>query len=204
MKNKLDVNVKWEIDNDAQLDWLGVYTSNRPDVVYIDRKNDLLVDPGNLVFRTFDTENECLDFESELDNLDIWYNEGYEESPEGGTIQWNISYPYYEELPYDCRYDNNSYRYVESFNYPHAEKDEYQYVISDNKMLEDYNKGFWWMRGCIVTVSSNGVELGNASLWGLDSTMDDSEDQGIIDDLTDEAKEEAKKTLAILQNVELE
>lgn len=203
MKNKIEIKVEWLDDNDPDLSYLGEYVSNRPGTCYIDRKSEVLIDPNVEIIKEFNNESEYDELIDELNNFDIEYYEDFEYDEDDNVTKWFVNYSYWEELPYSTTYDRNSYRYVKSFNYTSPEKDEYQYVIADNKILEDYNKGNWYMRGCSVSAYYKGIKLAESSLWGLDSTMTESEDQEIIDDLTSESMEEAKKVLADLKNVEL-
>jgi hypothetical protein len=45
MKTKLDINVKWEIDDNPDLDFLGIYISELPKTAYVDRLKSILVIP---------------------------------------------------------------------------------------------------------------------------------------------------------------
>jgi hypothetical protein len=158
-KTKLDINVKWEIDENPDLDFLGIYTSKIPNTSYVDRKRSVLVIPQK--------------------DLEI-------------------------ELPFDIDFRHQDYEYIKSFNYENPSEEEYQYIFQDVQLLEGYNNQKWYMRGCIVTASLNGIELAKESVWGLDSTMTESENQEVINDLTSQAEESAKEKLGLLQSVELE
>jgi hypothetical protein len=159
MKTKLDINVKWEIDENPDLDFLGIYTNELPKTAYVDRLRHILVIP-----------------------------------------QKELRIP----LPFELNYYRNEYEYIKSFNYENPSEEEYQYIFQDVQLLEGYNNQKWYMRGCIVTASLNGIELARESLWGLDSTMTEDEDQEVIDDLTRQAIISTKEKLALLQSVELE
>lgn len=65
------------------------------------------------------------------------------------------------------------------------------YARRDWRRMEDYGSG-WAMVGITVTVSRHGVELGNASLWGIES---DSTEHvyDVVQDLLAEALTEARK-----------
>jgi len=203
MKKQIEIKVEWLDDNDPDLSYLGEYTSNRPGTCYIDRKTEVLVDPNVEIIKKLDNESEYDELIDELSNFGIEYYEDFEYDEDDNVVKWFVNYSYWEELPYSTTYDRNSYRYVKSFNYTNPEKDEYQYVIADNKLLEDYNRGNWYMRGCSVSAYYKGITLAENSLWGLDSTMTESDDQEVIDDLTSEVMDEAKKVLEDLKNVEL-
>ena len=203
MKKQIEIKVEWLDDNDPDLSYLGEYVSSRPSTCYIDRKSEVLIDPNVEIIKEFDKESEYDELIDELNNFDIEYYEDFEYDEDDNIVKWFVNYSYWEELPYSTTYDTNSYRYVKNFNYTNPEKDEYQYIIADNKLLEDYNKGNWYMRGCSVSAYYKGITLAENSLWGLDSTMTDSEDQEVIDDLTFEVMKEAKKVLEDFKNVEL-
>lgn len=44
-----------------------------------------------------------------------------------------------------------------------------KYAYQDYRRMERYNAGDWCMYGLVVTASRYGVELGEASLWGVES-----------------------------------
>jgi hypothetical protein len=191
MTTKFDISVKWQNDENPDLSWLGEYKSKRPEVAYVDRKNNLLVVPSKDVEETFNTESDCLDKSQALDEIEVsnWTEDDLT----------TLHHPYFQELPFDCRFERNDFQYIETCNYPKPEEDEYRYIIQDVKELEDYNNNQWYMRGCIVTASLNGIELGSSSLWGLSSTMTESEDEDVVKDLTAEATEQAEENLKMLK-----
>lgn len=204
MKTKFDIQVKWVDDEQPDLSCLGEYKAKRPDTVYIDRKNDLLVDPNNIQFKRFVSQDEeqsqeCLDLMDELDNLDVSIGS----YPEDG--QYVVEYYYYEELPFSCHYERNDYQYIETCNYQlkNLTAEDYKYVIQDTKRLESYGYD-WYMQGCIVTANLEGIELGQASCWGYETDMDEDYRKEVIDDLTYEAVTEAKKALAQLKKARIE
>jgi hypothetical protein len=205
MNKKFDINVRWKDDDNPDLSWLGEYKANRPDTLYIDRKNEVLINPNVRLDKEFTVEKEYDDFVAELEYFDIPFDgEEYEDDEDGNIIRWVINYVYWEKLSYSCRYDRNSYQFVESMNYQDTtDKEEYGYFKDDVKRLEDYGN-YWNMRGCIVTASLNGVELGSGSLWGLESDMDDAQEKQFIDELTSEAIDEAKKNLSELHEIVVE
>ena len=200
MTKKFDINVKWEDDDNPDLSWLGEYKSNRPDTLYIDRQHDVLINPNVSLTKDFTDEKEHDDFIDSLDEFEIPYDDDYdyEEDENGNITKRTVRYDYWEELPYSCYFERHSYEYIESMNYRESTTaEEYKCFIDDAKRLERYGRD-WNMRGCIVTASLNGIELGSGSLWGLESDMDDDQEKQFIDDLTAEAIDEAKKNLAEL------
>ena len=63
------------------------------------------------------------------------------------------------------------------------------YVLQDFCRLESLGQD-WWLVGLIATAYLNGIELGGASLWGIESDGDEYLDS-VADDLTHEAVAEA-------------
>lgn len=196
-KSKFDIKVKWVEDESPDLSFLGEYRSKCPDIAYIDRKNNIVVSPKRYTTEEFNTEegrNDRLDYVQDV--LGLYCNE-YEVD-----TRFFIEHQVFKEIPFSCDYNYHDYQYIETCNYPRGEDDELDYIIQDAKQLEDYNKGNWYMRGCIVTVRINGVELGCASVYGLSSNMTKEEDKEMIADLTWEAEKEAERNLQILKDVE--
>lgn len=195
-KQKFDIKVKWEDDMQPDLSWLGGYKSAKPKTAYTDRKNNLLVVPDRIVTKDFKTEEEYNKYISELEDIDIYW---YEEIDENN---WHVEHDFYKELPFSCRYERNTFQYIESFNYPKPTDEELEYIIQDTKQLESFGYD-WNMRGCTVTASLNGIVLGGDSLWGLDSTMTEKEDQEVINELTENAITEAKNQLKELKAMDV-
>lgn len=70
-------------------------------------------------------------------------------------------------------------------------------VEADFKRLEAWAAQDWYYIGIIVETYKEGVELGSASLWGIESD-DTAHHLEVIDDLIEEAGDLAKQTLARL------
>ena len=194
-KQKFDIKVKWEDDENPDISYLGEYKKDKPKTAYIDRKHDLLVIPSRRMVKTFDTYEQADDFNQELEDLNISTDFWQEENENG---KFDVEYVFYKELPFSCHYERNDFQYIESFNYPKPTDEELEYIIQDTKQLESFGYD-WNMRGCTVTASLNGIVLGGDSLWGLDSTMTEKEDQEVIDELTSNAITEAKNQLKELK-----
>lgn len=197
--NKFKIAVKWDLDEDSDLSYLGTYKSNRPNNAYVDRKNEVLIIPNRTEQKQFISEEYADDFINELNNLDIPFNSWIEESEDFEENPCIVEYPYYQELPYSCHFSKSDYQFIESFNYSEPSPDEYEYIVQDVKLLESYGND-WHMRVCVVSVSINGIELGSSSLGGLDSTMTSEDDQKIIEELTEEAITEAEEALGALKS----
>lgn len=67
-------------------------------------------------------------------------------------------------------------------------------VNADFRFLKAWCDDEWQWVGVIVTASKNGIELGNASLWGIESESRDYLLE-VAEDLASEAVSEAKATL---------
>ena len=67
-------------------------------------------------------------------------------------------------------------------------------ALADYERLRRYCDGHWSYVGVIVTASRDGIELGHASLWGLESDAGDYLTD-TANELADEALDEAKVTL---------
>lgn len=57
-----------------------------------------------------------------------------------------------------------------------------------------YEAGVWSWVGVVVTASKFGVELGSASLWGIESDSSEYHQQ-VADELADEAIDDARQTI---------
>lgn len=68
---------------------------------------------------------------------------------------------------------------------------------ADFDRLRRYCAGDWCYTGVVVTCSRNGLELGRASLWGIESDSDSYLDECAAE-LAEEALDEAKEALASL------
>lgn len=69
---------------------------------------------------------------------------------------------------------------------------------ADYERLRRYCAGDWCYVGVVVTASRDGVELGSASLWGLESDCDEDHLADCACELAEEALDEAKERLASL------
>lgn len=195
MKKQIDINVKWEDDVDPDLSWLGEYKGNRPDTLYVDRANDVLINPNIEIVKKFSDESEYNDYRDSLDEKEIPFID-YDYLDADNNAVYELYHPYWEDLSFSCHFERHDFQFIESMNYQESTtKEDYGYFMNDVKRLEKYGRS-WNMMGCIVTASVDGIELGGASLRGLESDMSDADKQEVIDDLTSEATEEAKKKLA--------
>lgn len=67
----------------------------------------------------------------------------------------------------------------------------------DFKRLRDWCNGDWHYCGVVVTASRNGIKLGNASLWGIESDCGDYLET-VAQELAEEALAEAREILTDL------
>lgn len=188
MEPKFDIHVKWVDDDSPDNSYLGEYKDRlTTDEAYINRKTGVFVVPGiEWVEKTFDTQEQADKFMEELQDLCI-DSDDYEE---GDKVV--VRHEYYQEI--STHYSRNEYEFYVSCNYPHPKPEEYQYFLYDFERLESYGDE-WWSKGCIVTAFLNGIELGNASLWGIESDSDEGYFKETEEDLTAQAIDEAKKNL---------
>jgi hypothetical protein len=70
-------------------------------------------------------------------------------------------------------------------------------ALEDYKRLVDYYQGAWNMVGVVVTVSREGVKLGEASMWGIESDSGTYFNEA-VGDLLHDALPEAKRKLKAL------
>lgn len=94
------------------------------------------------------------------------------------------------------RWLSRSFQGPRWFNPPNDE-----YGQQDYERLRDYHIGYWSMVGVVVTASFEGIELGSASLWGIESDSEDYLNE-VAKELTEDAitvaKSRAEKILAAL------
>lgn len=188
MEPKFDIHVKWVDDDSPDNSYLGEYKSRlTTDEAYINRKTGVFVVPGiEWVEKTFDTQEQADKFMEELRELCI-DSDDYEE---GDKVV--VRHEYYQEI--STHYSRNEYEIYVSCNYQHPKPEEYQYFIQDFERLESYGDD-WWSMGCVVTACLNGVELGQASVWGYESDMDEEYKREVEQDVTSMAIVDAKKNL---------
>lgn len=67
-----------------------------------------------------------------------------------------------------------------------------RYAMQDYKRIESLNRGDWCFIGIIAKVCKHNVELGSASLWGIESNCDDNYKEEIENEMVEEALNEAK------------
>lgn len=81
---------------------------------------------------------------------------------------------------YDVEHDTNrnGHRFIHDFQCP----DSPEACEQDARRLEDYGNG-WSMIGIVVTLLVDGEEAGDASLWGIESDLDDGYRLEVIGDL---------------------
>lgn len=85
----------------------------------------------------------------------------------------------------------NECRFIHNFQCP----DDNTAVIHDAKRLESYGCS-WEFIGLVVTASIDGHEFGRASLWGIENDSSNDFIDSTIEELTQEAIEQAESELA--------
>lgn len=73
-----------------------------------------------------------------------------------------------------------------------------EYTAQDAARVDAFNRGAWDMVGVRVEVSRHGVKLADASLWGIESDSGEDYFAEVERDLTAEALDAARATLAKL------
>lgn len=76
------------------------------------------------------------------------------------------------------------------------------YVQQDCERALSYGES-WEMEGCIVTIEVDGIEMGSASLWGIESDSDDDYKRSTALELLSEARDSANAALDRLSDLEL-
>jgi len=84
------------------------------------------------------------------------------------------------------------YRHSRNYQYSFHDNghDKIRYAVHDSRRLQDFNDGSLGCIGVVASVLVDGVEVGNASLWGIDS---DSGEEYIVDTEREEAREALKE-----------
>ena len=197
-KPEIEIKTEWAHDTYPDISYLGEFTSTKPNTAYIDRKMSTLVNPNKTIDKVFNTEQELNQYIEKIENFDISFD-----SWENENNTFECNHDDFAELPFDCNYGRNDYRYIKSTNYENPEQEEYQYIISDTKELEKICDGKIWFEGCKVSLFVDNVEIASSSLWGIPSNDTDEYRKEIEVDLTAEVKQEAKETLKTLKKVKL-
>jgi hypothetical protein len=112
--------------------------------------------------------------------------------------------------------DRRSYRYIVGFQHPgtakefddcpqlhpeilakHGDLDQASrtYCFEDAKRLNDYFANQWWVIGCQVTLTVDGEELAQDSLWGIESDAEESYRKEIENERISECKAQALASL---------
>lgn len=104
------------------------------------------------------------------------------------SLRWSTDYYYY--IP-SGNYQGTREWYTEKGYSKHdAAMAEKSYYMRDLKRLLALYRGDWCYIGIVVTVEHDGIELGSASLWGIESDTDYKDE---IEDLKSEALAEAEE-----------
>lgn len=75
------------------------------------------------------------------------------------------------------------------------EQADIQYAVEDWERFEEYINGYLCALGCVVTVFVNGVEIADASVWGVESDSDGEYFNEVEADMLFEALVSAKEDL---------
>ena len=213
------IKTEWVYDWDPHLDWIGEYTSNPKNEMFVDRKYGVVVGPRiTIQFVKKVDEIEPYDGNSKdvlawAKHQDQWWDWAEDFLVRGDVgVEFLSEYPEYEFEIENIEYDEDTHllavlanapsayiydlprmgsrehRYFESDNYPDFDEQNAKYLTDDYKRMCDYNDGDWCMYGCIVTIKLDGNEVGEASLWGIESDSDDDYFEEVEEDLISQAK----------------
>lgn len=109
------------------------------------------------------------------------------------VVKWVI-----DENPDLSWLEGQDYRCKEGCDVEHTHCDEAMNEAQnkqDAERLAAYNRQEWWMEGCVVKAYLNGAEIGQASLWGIESDRDEAYTKQVEQELTQEAREAAEAWL---------
>ena len=73
-----------------------------------------------------------------------------------------------------------------------------EYVEQEYERMQAYNRGEWWMEGCVVTVSCGGVTASD-SLWGIESDREENDTRTFERDIRREAFHHWREQVAELK-----
>ena len=100
------------------------------------------------------------------------------------------SLDYYYYIPTDNYQGTHKWLVEHGYSKHEAAMAEKSYYMQDLKRLLALYRGDWCYIGIVVTVEHEGIELGSASIWGVESDSDYSD---YIEDLKSEALAEAEE-----------
>jgi hypothetical protein len=164
------VSVKFVLDEEPDLSYLGQYVGKDNGEYIIDRKRGVLLGPYKSVEIYTDYEE---DIDALLDSDEYTVNQyanGFIEIHYRPVLRSGLS-----------RSGRGEYEWFESGNYSTpADEDELDYFVQDYERVEDYNKAYWYMTGCVAKAVvmhtvAGGREVEeefNTSVWGIESDSD--------------------------------
>lgn len=215
----LTYTVKWVIDENPDLSWLGEYQKDVSDYC-VDRREGVLLgewveEPEEPNPDDFDsdeafTEYACTTYARQYDAWD--QHHGREVLATGLTTDHDRhSYRFFGQFQH-LPHNKNSWDHVtpeqlqQALDANKAKIARYGiagfstmhqldqlYAVLDYERIEDYNRGGWCMLGCVVEVTARGYDVGYASVWGIESDSEDSYREQIESELIGEATLEALK-----------
>jgi len=212
-------SVEWVLDENPDTSYLGEYTSNQSDGWFIDRERGLLLgDPVLEPEEPLDFE-EIAAYEAWLDEWDVWNNNYGREVLADVGASWNrnelrfyvppIKIRGYHDYTADRDYfDDVAKPQLRQYNISVPDDDDVAgmtkatvalWCCQDYERMEDLNCGSWCFMGCVVTATVNGIEVGRASLWGIESDSDEEWKAQIEEGLVNQAKSNIPDTVRKLR-----
>lgn len=202
--NKLQVTIEWENDNYPNLDNYGKFVNRMSGckTTYVDRQHKILVDPKKEIIVEFYNEDAYDDYVNTLEHYGVHFIDDYLYNDEDEIVKWYINHDYFEKLNgYKSDYDRHQSEYIVSTNFPNANnREEYDYIIQDAQLLEDYYMGKWESEVLTVRISLLNVELASCVTAGYDKMTE--EDKRIEEkSVVEMVKQEAIDKLLELQSI---
>lgn len=217
--------IDWEYDDDgyADLSWMGEFVPRR-DEYTIDRVHGIFLGEYVDGFFRMSLSHMGLDGKNGL-SMHEWEKV---ENEALKRITKMKHWVYDDALILDQDYDNPNLAVVEYGGYellagelgrtcwdssrymaywkpgdnycPPKDSDEIGYILEDWKRMERFGDD-WWMTGCIVTIEVDEVEVGEASVWGIESDCGDEYRREVEQEELYEALSEASKSVDLYQRV---
>lgn len=174
--------IEWFYDVDGDTSWLGEPTSkpNWDGAVY-----DLWTDHLKIGDTWYDengralTESDYEELEAHGDSRKHRYVDGFQHSGTAGAFAGCDTK--------QCQEAIDKYGSLDQANR--------SYIFADVKRLKAYWSNHWWMTGCRVTLTVDGEELAQYSLWGIESDSDDAYTKEVEAEQISECKAQALSSL---------
>jgi hypothetical protein len=213
----LTFTVKWVLDENPDLSWLGSYQKDASDYC-VDRREGVLLgecieEPEEPDWEDFDDDNA---HDRAYDAWDQVYadwenNHGREVLATGLTTDHDrTSYQFFGQFQH-LPHNRENWKHVKSWDVKQSVKQQQDnlkrysidhdssshydlrktldvlYAVLDYERVESYNRGDWCMTRCVVDVTVKGYDVG----WGIESDSDTTAKQEVEQDMIAEATSQA-------------